>query len=265
MSKIGFLIALLATIQITNIKNGSKGTEDNLVFTKADSLWIIAAFIVAFVVDKFSYHPKYLLFVGGFTVLCFMLFVILNAHREKTIKDRHEQILKIFDACTDIFGKKNPEEIEFDNVPFKMETEDKTGEINQIVFDMSADGRFDDAHLTYCQYNLNKFFPSFQWTYIGDAPKREVTFKGLPKPPSVAMFPGSDYRPTGWIPLGLSGAGEVGWNLSGPKDLGQSSYIMEDGKPAGSVKLPSAPQALAVGSTGGGKSIWLEQVVDVLN
>ena len=100
------------------------------------------------------------------------------------------------------------------------------------------------------------------------------------------MWPGTDYRPADWIPLGVSGMGEVGWNLGNPKDLGHSSYInkfpMGDSleksqnanhKPkdgfklpngswiAGTVESPSAPQAMTIGSSGGGKSVSLNQLV----
>lgn len=264
MTKIGFLIALLITIQATNIRNSSKGTEDNLVFTRGDSFIIFGCFLSACLIDLLSYLDIYLYIVGGCTALYFLLFIIINAHREKIIKDRKDNIIQVYEACSDILGKVNKEEIDFDNTPFQLEKDEKTDKINKIVFDTTHDGKFNDNTITLCQYSLNKFFPNFQWTSVVDYPKREVSFYGLPKPPDIADFPGSDYRPTGWIPLGVSGQGEIGWNLSGPKDIGTSSFLDKDNKVVGSVDLPSAPQALTVGSTGGGKSVWVEQEVEIL-
>ncbi|MBQ2174240.1 MAG: hypothetical protein II453_03900, partial [Alphaproteobacteria bacterium] len=64
-----------------------------------------------------------------------------------------------------------------------------------------------------------------------------------------------------FIPIGLSGMGEVGWVINSYKNPGKSNYVYEDGKSANTVDSPSAPQALVVGSTGGGKAIYVEQEV----
>lgn len=262
----GFLLALLVTIQITNVKNGSKGSEDSLQFTRKDSLIIVIAMISSFVFDEiFKRLPDlYVYCYVGTTMVYFLLFIVVNANREKVIKNRHDQIFKIYQACADILGRIDAEKIDYDNIPFELDEDDKTGSICMIKFDTSIPGgKFNDNTIILAQYSINKFFPDFQWTSIVDYPKREVTFKGLPKPPDIAMYPGSDYRPTGWIPLGLTGEGEIGWNLSGPKDVGHSSYITEEGKVAETVEMPSAPQCLTLGSTGGGKAVWLEQEVEV--
>lgn len=267
MCKIGFLIALLLTIQIINVKNGAKGTDESLQFTRADSMVIFFSLVSAFLIDIFCekyLSSIYIYIVLAATAIYFLLFIIVNINREKNIKNKHEQIYKVYQSCADILGRKDIEDIDYDNIPFSIEEDEKTGCISTIKFDTSIPGgKFNDNTIILAQYSINKFFPEFQWTSIVDYPKREVTFKGLPKPPDIAMFPGSDYRPTGWIPLGLTGKGEIGWNLSGPKDVGHSSFVNEEGKMAETVEMPSAPQCLTLGSTGGGKSIWVDQIVEI--
>jgi hypothetical protein len=129
--------------------------------------------------------------------------------------------------------------------------------------------------MTSCQYSLNSNFPHAQWIYDINFPNKEATFEGQPLPPNIANYPGSDFRPAEWIPLGLSGAGEVCWKLSGtgaeqmngfegvmPKS-GISAYVYEDGQRAGTVNNPNTPMTLTLGSTGGGKSVYINQEVEI--
>jgi hypothetical protein len=195
----------------------------------------------------------------GYFVICFSVTLIVNKIREKQIKEEHEQIALIFESLSKILGK--TKEIDFNNLPFTYET--NKDKINKIVIDMKDPDKFPDAVVTSSVFSLNKFFPYYQWISSVDFPKRECIFIGQQLPPDIAMWPGSDLRPAGWIPLGVAGNGEAGWNLSNPDDIGCSSYI-RDGKKVGTVKSSSAPQGLCVGSTGGGKSIWVEQEVQII-
>lgn len=195
-----------------------------------------------------------------------MVLTIVNIWREESIKKKHDQILNIYQSLSDIFGRIDIEDVDYEDTPFKYETDKKTNNVNKIIIDTSQqNGKINDNTVTLAQYNINKFFPECQWTSELDHPNRTLTFIGLPKPPDLAKWMGSDYRPAGWIPLGLSGAGEIGWNLSNPKskELGVSSYIDEEGHNPKYVDMPSAPQCLTLGSTGGGKSIWCGQIVEI--
>lgn len=269
MAIVLFLFMLLITIQVTNKKNNTKATNEVLEFTKMDSFIIFLCFLGSILVEFLSkkfFNDNYFIVTASSSVFFLMVLIIVNKHREDFLKNKQDQIIKTFQALADIFGKVKIEDIDFSNVPFEIEEDKKLKQINQIKIDTSIDGiRVNDNTVTLAQYSLNKFFPELQWISKVNYSQRELIFKGLPKPPDIAKFPGSDYRPTGWIPLGLSGEGEVGWNLSNPKseEMGSSSYISENGKAVNTVKIPSAPQALCLGSTGGGKSIYVEQVIDI--
>lgn len=265
-----FFITLAITVMATNKKNDAEASDENLTFEAKDSFIIFACFassvLIDFIASHFfqSLHLVISLVAGG---VYLMILIITNNNREKKIKKKHDEITNIYQALGDVLGRVNPEDIDFADVPFVTEEDPELHKINKITIDTSIPGgRFNDNTIILAQYSINKFFPDFQWVSKVDHPKRELTFKGLPKPPKIAMWKGSDYRPTGWIPLGLSGEGEVGWNIADPKGdaIGFSSYITEDGKQVGTIAMPSAPQCMTLGSTGGGKSIWVDQPIVVL-
>lgn len=269
---ISFFIILTITVQVTNKKNSASPSDDILEFERKDSLVILIFIILSVIIDRVasSFLKDYyyiILFVSSGVFL--MVMIIVNINREALIKKKHDQIIKVFQALADVLGRVNVADIDFNEIPFELEEDKESGtnDICKISIDTSTPGgRFNENTITLTQYSINKFFPELQWVSIIDYPKRLLTFKGLPKPPDIAKYPGSDYRPTGWIPLGLSGAGEVGWNIADPNmsQMGTSSYITDDGKIPESVDMPSAPQCLTLGSTGGGKSIFIMQIVDIM-
>lgn len=266
---VAFFLILILTVQMTNKKNEAEPTDEMLTFERKDSLIIFGCLLFSIFLNWFShkfFENIYFIILGISSGVFLMILIIVNINREAKIKRKHDQIIKVFQALTDVLGGVDIESINFSQVPFELEEDDKTGDINKIIIDTSiSGGKFNENTIISTQYNINKFFPDSQWTSIMDYPKRLLTFKGLPKPPSIAKYPGSDYRPTGWIPLGLSGAGEVGWNIADPKGpiMGHSSYINDEGKIPDAVDMPSAPQCLTLGSTGGGKSIFVDQIVDI--
>lgn len=266
---VAFLIILVGTVQATNVKNSARPSDEILEFSRKDSLIILICMcssILLHIIFKNFFNKFYFIALCVSSGVFLMILIIVNINREALIKKKHDQIIKIFQSLTDILGRVEVEDINFNEIPFTTEEDPKTGNINKITLDTSVPGcRVNENTVILAQYSINKFFPDLQWTSIVDYPKRELTFKGLPKPPNIAKFPGSDYRPTGWIPLGLSGAGEIGWNMANPdKDImGVSSYINEDGKTPETVEMPSAPQCLTLGSTGGGKSIFVDQIIQI--
>lgn len=267
MSTFILVIILMLTVQLTNHKNAVKLNEELLRFDKKDSLIIFLCFLSSFIVNKIAKNydfKKYWLIIGISAFVYTMVLVIVNINREQLIKRKQDQIIRVYQALVDIFGKVDIQNINYENLPFQIEEDPKLKTVSKIIIDMSLpEGRFNENSITLAQYSINKYFPELQWISNADYPKRELVFKGLPKPPKIAMFPGSDYRPASWIPLGLSGEGEVGWNIGDPKDLGMSSYITEDGKVAKDVTMPSAPQAMCLGSTGGGKAIYIDQLIEI--
>lgn len=289
MLTLAFLIALVATTVMINKKNNDN-SQESLVFEKQDSLIIFGIFLFSIlfdtVINKVINLPVVPIFIGGVAVY-FLIFIVLNARREVIIKNRQDQIIKIYEALKDIFGSVDREDIDFGDIPFTFEIDKATKTVNYIKIDTSQDGiKSDENSITYAQYTINKFFTDFQWINTFSMQERELVFKGLPRPPRIAMWPGTDYRPADWIPLGVSGMGEVGWNLGNPKDLGHSSYVNQfpmgdsleksqnaNHKPkdgfklpngswiAGTVESPSAPQAMCVGTSGGGKSVMINQCI----
>lgn len=270
MIVLAFFVILTLSVIITNKKNEAQPSDEMLEFSPQDSLIILicmaSSFILNYLAKTFflSFYWVITLIASGVFV---MILMIVNVNRENIIKRKHDQIIKTFQALTDILGNVNVENIDFTNIPFTLEEDPKTGNVCKITLDTSIPGlKVNDNSITLAQYSINKFFPDSQWTSDVDYPNRTLTFIGLPKPPDIAKWKGSDYRPTGWIPLGLSGQGEVGWNIANPKsgDMGVSMYIDDDGHSPEYVDMPSAPQCLTLGSTGGGKSIYVDQFVEIL-
>ena len=261
-----FFVFLLVSTMITNRKNEAKETDDNLLFDERDSLIVLLCMITAPILDKLlsTFLPKYY-WIGVVLVptIYLAILMIVNLNRENLIKEKQEIISKIYDGLSQIFGKVKREDIDFTAVPFTYELDSKTREVTKIEIDLNSNGRFDENNITICVYNLNKYFPNYQWIDEMNIQKRILSLIGLPKPPEIAKFPGTDYRPAGWIPLGVGGKGEIGWNLGNPKEMGLSSFIDEEGKEIEFVKTSPLPQAFIVGGTGGGKAIWECQEVDV--
>ena len=254
MIVLAFFVILTLSVIITNKKNEAQPSDEMLEFSPQDSLIILicmaSSFILNYLAKTFflSFYWVITLIASGVFV---MILMIVNVNRENIIKRKHDQIIKTFQALTDILGNVNVENIDFTNIPFTLEEDQKTGNVCKITLDTSIPGiKANDNSITLAQYSINKFFPDSQWTSEVDYPNRNLTVIGLPKPPDIAKWKGSDYRPTGWIPLGLSGQGEVGWNIANPKsrDMGVSMYIDDDGHSPEYVDMPSAPQCLTLGS-----------------
>lgn len=265
------ILALLGPIFVINSKNSAVATDENLSFDKIDSLsifiCIFSSILLQMVGKKIKIIDDNFLI---FSLVCFgfylTVFVIINKHREDFIKKRNENIIQIYQSMQSILGHFDIKSIDFSKVPFEFEEDKKTGSINKIIIDtVSPDVKINDDNALMSQQNLGKFFPEMQWTYEHNTKERRLSFLGLPTPPSLVYWPGSDYRPSGFIPLGLTGKGETGWSLEiRGKDLGVSQFVNEDGNVAGNHILPSAPQTLCLGSTGGGKSIYINQIISIL-
>ena len=256
-----FVLVLIATVSITNKKNEAAPTDEMLEFERSDSMIIfvcmLSSIALQFVLPHLLSRSHMLIATGIIASIYMCILIIVNMNREHKIKQKHEQILKVFQSLVDIFGNIPAEDIDFSNVPFKFKDDAKLYTINEIVIDTAVPGlKINDNSIIYAQYSLNKYFPELQWTSEHDAPNRQLIYRGLPKPPSLAKWVGSDYRPSGWIPVGLAGGNaEVCLNIADQKDPGQSRYINDDGLQATTLKMPSAPQVMCLGSTGGGLSL----------
>lgn len=126
---VGFVVILLITGLITNKKNEAKPTDETLEFTRKDSLIIFVSFLSSILVDKlttkfFNEHYTIVAIVSLFIYL--LVLILVNANREKFIKYKQDQIIKVFQALSDIFGRVKPEEIDFSNIPFQLEEDKET-------------------------------------------------------------------------------------------------------------------------------------------
>lgn len=252
-----FILALGIITQLISKKNEVEGLEEMLDWSNQDKIILAVLFglsIVLQIID--SYFGLNFIFYIVFLFICVFSVFYVNKHREEWILEYKKQVEQIIDSLGKLV-KVDTENIDYTDLPFKI-NKNGAGKINELVVDMKEPKKFKDDVLIQTVYSLNNYFPYFDWDYVTDFQGQKVTFSGNKLPPDTAAWKGSDYRPPEFLPLGLSGNGEVGLNL-GVKNWGESSYVFKDGERAGTVKLPSAPQVLVVGSTGGGKDIWVDQ------
>lgn len=249
------------------MKSIDEGNSDSYAFGKKDSLLLLSFFLISFLLNTFVTYRKYdaimVYALGGYFLVVFLTTVITNQLRINQIEKKREEIQEIYRIIGDQlkFPISKNGKIDYNNVPFEVKAEGE--ELNKITVHITDDRNFRDSNVTYAVSSLNENFNYRSWVSQVDFPSRKCTFIGQKLPPDLAMYPGSDLRPWNWIPLGLGGNGELGWNLGAKdKDLGRSSFQYEDGVIAQNTKIPSAPQALTLGATGGGKAIWVDQEID---
>ena len=160
-----FFLVLLITIQITNKKNDAKASNDVLEFERSDSFIIFLCFISSLIGNIILKNLKlkvtnYLVILFIFGFIYAMILIIVNNNREKIIKEKHDRILNVYQALTDILGKFDPSEINFEETPFSIEEDPKTHLLNKITIDTSIlpSNKFNDNTVILSQYSINKFF-----------------------------------------------------------------------------------------------------------
>lgn len=265
------LILILVMSTSLFITNKRMNTSESEITSKKDSLIYMGIFIASFVIDivimktNISINPMLYVIVGIGEMI---LSIVLNAKREKDIIAKHNLKKQIVRCLAPVRkGSKIDEDIDKhieDDLGFKLKFSNK-GDLEEIVCEMEDPIKWTDDVITRIVFNLNKFIPIKQWVSHPDYPKLECVFEGTKLPPSVAKYPGSFLRPNNYIPLGINGVGELGWNLGVKSaEVGESLFKYEDGTPAQTIIPAKAPQALVGGATGGGKAIWLEQEVFII-
>lgn len=245
------LVCLGVVTQIFNKNSGITTNEDTLSWTKRD-LILLGSMIVASIILSIIPTSLYITFIAvvAFVVMSF----IINKSREEVAKQYIGQVEQLCGALKPLLGTF---EVDYNNLPFQ--TKKKDGKICQIDLLIQDTNKFNDSHLSQVTFSLNRILSYYSWKYECDFPSQLCSFKGEKHPPERAMWKGSDKRNPGYFPLGLTGAGEVGITFA-KSDLGESSSVNEEtGQPFPTVEIASAPQTLVLGSTGGGKSIWVGQ------
>lgn len=255
-----YILTLGIVTQIISKKNNVEGTsEEMLQWSNQDKIILISLFGISIVLQVLAaYIELNIIFYLIYLFICIFAIFYVNKHREEWILEYQKQVDQIIDSLEKLI-KVDKEDINYSELPFII-NKTGSGKINKIVVDIKEPNKFKDATLIQVVYSLNNFFPYFDWDYSVDFQEQKLTLTGNKLPPDIAPWKGSDYRPPEFLALGLSGSGEVGLNI-GVKDWGESEYIFEDGERAGTVKLPSSPQILTLGSTGGGKSVTLRDII----
>lgn len=248
-----YFVVLGITTFVINKINDVEPSDEFLKWNKRELIIIGILFLIAVVLQCIDV----LLPMFCWAIFAFFATIVLvyaNKNREQDMQEYKKQIEQIYDSIDPLTPR--DEEVRYNDLPFRIKKEDT--KINEIIVDHQNPSKHNDTNCTNVVYSLKNYFPYYDWQYSIDHPKQITTFIGQKLPPQIALWNGSDWRNSDFIPVGLGGAGEVGLKLAN-KEPGQSSYVYEDGKIPGTVDLPSAPQYLVVGSTGGGKAIDVDQ------
>lgn len=265
------IVALVSTLT-NKILNISHDNKLSYTYGKRDTIIMICFFVAGIIAQKVVPRGKiFWIALGIYAAVLLITMIILGTIKRIIVGKQREEIKSIFEVLEPVipneFKVKNKETGEFEmkdvnKTPFVLEYEGT--KVNRITIKINPNTFKETVAVNLC-LSLNKYLPTYEWVNEFDFAARTCSFVGTPLPPGVARYQGSWLRPPEFIPIGLSGLGEVSWTINSFKTAGRSNYVYEDGKTAKTVDTPSAPQALCVGSTGGGKSIYVEQEVEVKN
>lgn len=255
-----FFIVVAVSQYVTNkILNISDDNTVGYTYSKRDSLIIVGFLLLAVGLQFLKLKGKVLLiFLGVYLFGTLLTMVILATIKRVIIERQRQELQQIFDVLAPVLPKNA--ELDFNNPPFKLGYEKH--QVNRITIEINPNTFKETVAVNLC-LSLNKYLPNYEWMNEFDFAARECIFVGTPLPPQVAKYKGSWLRPAEFIPIGLSGMGEVSWTINSYKDGGRALYVYDDGRKAQTVDSPSAPQALCVGGTGGGKAIYINQEVEI--
>lgn len=236
--------------------------EENFNYSRQDSLLLIGLFIVAIILQVVN---NLIMNYAIWVMLVYLLVSVsitltLTTLRKQRIEKTRAEITQIYEILHNLVDKKG-KGVDFNNVPFTLEHKYNT--INRI--DVTVDPiTFDDKYLPEYLNQLNNFLSTYTWNYELHLEERLVSFVGYDKPPTVARWQGNWLRPTRFFTLGITGKGEIAWmpDKVDKKKLGKSQFLDEMGNPLqADMELPSAPQGLICGATGGGKSVAVQNII----
>ena len=240
-----FIVVALTQFTTNKILKLSDENKISYSYSKRDGLIIFGFGIVGVIMQLLlKVEGKTFLIIDGIYAAAILFTMIVLAAMKKVVVEKQKlDMQKVFD----VLGPALPKNAEFDinTLPFKLDYEDN--KINRITMNIINPTTFkEDLAISIC-LSLNKYLPDYEWVPEFDYAARECAFVGTPLPPHVARYPGSWLRPAEFIPIGLTGLGELAWVINSFKGEGRSLYVYEDGKKAKTVDSPSAPQALVVG------------------
>lgn len=241
-----FLVVFISQFATNKLLNISDDNAVGYSYSKKQIFILLGLFVLAIIFNKLPIKDKpklYWILIGLYAFGILLTMVIFGTIKKVIITKQREELQQVFDVLEPVLPKNT--ELDMNNPPFKLGYEET--KINKITIKINPN-TFKEAVAVNLCLSLNKYLPNYEWVNEFDFAARECSFVGTPLPPSVARYQGSWLRPAEFIPIGLSGLGEVSWTINGIKDTGRSNYVYEDGKVAKTVDSPSAPQALAVGS-----------------
>ncbi|MGM0197327.1 hypothetical protein [Enterococcus sp. AZ180] len=269
---LAFFLALSAVTYANNkINEVDGGNADSYTFDRNGQAIIGVSFLLSiflnFAVKKF-FIGVYWWAILAYGIAVFLALFIANDRRINAIKKKKEKLEEVFNILDMITKPRGIGEIDFNNMPFELKFDPLSKkQIARIEFNNIDYKIFENKMIIAQSINaLNKFLPYKTWIVEVDLENRFAAFIGNKNNPTIAYYPGSELRPHNWIPVGVNGLGELGWDLGADKkNLGRSQFEYEDtGEVAGTVNMVSAPHGLTVGSSGGGKAIWMDEIVEVI-
>lgn len=239
-----FFIVVAISQWITNkILNISDDNSIGYTYSKKDIIILIISFLVSIGLQFLKLKGKtFLIVCAAYSLAVILTMIILAAVKKIQIEKQREELQQVFEILEPVLPKGT--ELDLNNPPFKLGYEKNS--INRITISINPNTFKDTVAINLC-LSLNKYLPNYEWVNEFDFAARECSFVGTPLPPRVAKYQGSWLRPAEFIPIGLSGLGEVSWTINSIKNAGRSLYIYDDGKKAKTIDSPSAPQALCVG------------------
>jgi len=228
--------------------------------------WYFLGSVILEIID-FFFIKDYIWWYLGIGIVALCVSIVDCVIRKSSIQKKRQAELSVLNAFSPI-DKVKDEDLKVslnESRPYIHTIFGKDGRLERIECDISNLDKWNEGNISHITVNLEKMFPYFQWFSEEDFPSFKCNFVGKNPPPGYAPYPGSYLRPDRWIPLGVDESRELGWNLGASNStLGESLFKYEDGTTPETPKLSSAPQALCCGSTGGGKSIWLESIVNII-
>jgi len=205
-------------------------------------------FIVGIFLDIIKLSTDvYFIVLGIYAIVTLLIISTQIVVQRKHIIDQREQAQPIYEILQSLVDKKGAG-LDYNNIPFKLKH--KYGKVQEIDVTIEPTN-FNAKNLELYTQQLNAFLPTFNWTYELHLEERHITFIGHDKPPDMARWPGSWLHHFRYMPVGISGDGEIAWKYdSVPKSkMSHSQYKDEHGN---FIKLddslPTQPQGLVCGA-----------------
>lgn len=236
-------------------------SEDAYYYGQRDSRYIALTFLLSIVLEVITrvnipaikpFIQNYLGYITlGYGLIVLLLMILLSGLRKQDILKKREELLNVFQIVRPLITSAKDAEIDYNNPGFELEY--KYGNVNKINVPVEPT-KFSsgvDKVLTPIVAQLNAFLPTYSWNYESHLEERYLTLVGSDKPPELARWPGSWLRHFRFMPVGISGKGEVAYQPDSvpKKEYGRSLYLNEKGDPIPTdTSLPTQPQALVCGA-----------------